>query len=242
MISFGRFLASPTDKRQWKSFRLAYYFRGISWDIGVHKQLQNLVQHLILQFFSSSHLMKILLLSWQYLARRWTYKFLVNLPRYNMDGWSARIKNRLHFFLQQKACSSVAFKTRCPSPSPSPFSKEWTESIFVSWTQNAEQLRMPHISLWQRHWRNATQHEDTPSLPLYIATPGWRFRWKIMTSLPVSGKLRFHSVVTIPIQEQPQPLEWGPKTESWFSQRKEKEISPLCWNYITTKGLKQMRT
>ena len=25
------------------------YFRGISWDIGVHKQLRNLVRHLILQ-------------------------------------------------------------------------------------------------------------------------------------------------------------------------------------------------
>lgn len=39
-----------------------------------------------------------------------------------------------------------------------------------------------------------------------------------------------------------QPLEWGPKTESWFSRRKEKEISPFYWNYSTTKGLKQMRT
>ena len=49
--------------------------------------------------------MKILLLSLEYLSWRWTYKFLANLARYNItlvDGWSALIKNRLHFFSSAK--------------------------------------------------------------------------------------------------------------------------------------------
>ena len=49
--------------------------------------------------------MKILLLSLEYLSWRWTYKFLANLTGYNItlvDGWSALIKNRLHFFSSAK--------------------------------------------------------------------------------------------------------------------------------------------
>ena len=59
--------------------------------------------------------MKILLLSLEYLAWRWTYKFLANLAPYNItlvDGWSALIKNRLRFFSSAKGVFVRCFQNK----------------------------------------------------------------------------------------------------------------------------------
>ena len=60
------------------------------------------------------------------MAWRWTYKFLANLPRYNLtlvDGWSALIKNRLHFFSSAKGVLVRCLQNKMSITIPKPLLK-----------------------------------------------------------------------------------------------------------------------